>query len=97
MSPGLHRGKSTLDRETCESSGRGFSQLCAAWQDPEFDPEVAAVYYVRVVENPSCRWSHLDCLSLPETERPASCSDPELPWQIQERAWTSPIWYNPPD
>jgi hypothetical protein len=94
---GAPPGKASLDQATCEVSGRGYSQLCAAWQDPEFDPEVAAVYYARIVENPSCRWSHRDCMKLPEAERPASCSDPELPWQIQERAWTSPIWYQPED
>ena len=76
-------------------SGSGFKQLCATWRDPEFDPEVAAVYYLRVLENPSCRWSWHDCIALPENERPASCEDPTLPWQIQERAWTSPIWYYP--
>jgi hypothetical protein len=85
----------SVDPQTCAVSGRGFSQLCASWQDPNFDPQVAAVYYARVLENPSCRWSHYDCLSLAPEQRPPSCSDPELPWQIQERAWTSPIWYRP--
>jgi hypothetical protein len=85
----------TVNRETCAVSGQGFAQLCASWRDPEFDSKVAAVYYTRVLENPSCRWSHYDCLSLPEDQRPASCQDPDLPWRIQERAWTSPIWYQP--
>lgn len=85
----------TVDKASCEVSGDGFSQLCATWRDPHFDADTQAVYYTRVVENPSCRWSHFDCLSLPEAERPESCGDPELPWQIQERAWTSPIWYEP--
>jgi hypothetical protein len=93
---GAPPGDASVDPLTCEVSGSGFSQLCASWQDPEFDPNTAAVYYVRVLENPSCRWSHHDCLALPEEQRPPSCSDPELPWQIQERAWTSPIWYQPP-
>jgi len=84
-----------VDPATCAVSGPGFNQLCASWRDPEFDPDVAAVYYLRVLENPSCRWSHYDCLALPENERPATCNDPDLPWQIQERAWTSPIWYTP--
>jgi hypothetical protein len=85
----------TVDPGSCAVSGPGSKQLCNTWQDPQFDPTVPAVYYARVLENPSCRWSHHDCLSLPEEERPASCSDPDLPWQIQERAWTSPIWYRP--
>jgi hypothetical protein len=50
-----------------------------------------------VFENPSCRWQTWICLGLPETERLEACRDPALPWQIQERAWTSPIWYTPPD
>jgi Protein of unknown function (DUF3604) len=81
--------------DTCAVSGDGFNQLCATWRDPDFDPDIAAVYYSRVLENPSCRWSRWDCIRLPEAERPASCNDPQLPWQIQERAWTSPIWYYP--
>ena len=84
-----------VDKDTCVKSGPGFNQLCATWRDPDFDPAIAAVYYSRVLENPSCRWSHHQCLSLPRNQRPASCSDPGLPWAIQERAWTSPIWYRP--
>lgn len=84
-----------VDRENCAVSGSGFDQLCSTWQDPEFNPQQAAVYYTRVLENPSCRWSHHDCLALPAQQRPPMCSDPLLPWQIQERAWTSPIWYQP--
>jgi len=82
-----------VDPDTCAVHGGGFNQLCATWRDPDFDPDVSAVYYARVLENPSCRWSRHDCIRLPEGQRPASCSDPALPWQIQERAWTSPIWY----
>jgi len=92
---GLPAGEASVDPDTCDVSGEGFAQLCADWRDPDFDPKVAAVYYVRVLENPSCRWSRYDCLALPESARPPSCHDPDLPWQIQERAWTSPIWYRP--
>jgi len=92
---GAANGEASVDPQTCEVAGRGFAQLCASWQDPEFDAQQAAVYYVRVLENASCRWSHYQCLQLPEAQRPPSCSDPQLPWQIQERAWTSPIWYHP--
>ena len=92
---GNEQGDASVDPASCAVSGSGFTQLCGSWQDPDFDPSLAAVYYTRVLENPSCRWSHYDCLSLPEDLRPPSCSDPQLPWQIQERAWTSPIWYRP--
>lgn len=85
----------SVDTDTCTVSGTGFSQLCATWRDPDFNPESSAVYYARTLENPSCRWSQHDCISLPANDRPASCSDPELPRTIQERAWTSPIWYQP--
>lgn len=92
---GDSQGLASVDPQTCNVSGPGFAQLCTRWQDPDFDPGQSAVYYLRVLENPSCRWHHHDCLRLPEDQRPASCSDPELPWKIHERAWTSPIWYYP--
>ncbi len=82
-----------VDEQSCRVSGPGERQLCAVWRDPAFDPAQRAVYYARVVENPSCRWNALQCASLPARERPASCRDPAVPKQIQERAWTSPIWY----
>jgi hypothetical protein len=93
---GDSEGLARVDKTSCAVSGPGFEQLCATWQDPDFDPSRPAVYYLRVLENPSCRWSWHDCLGLPEDQRPASCSDPSLPWSIQERAWTSPIWYGSP-
>jgi hypothetical protein len=82
-----------VDTDTCEVSGVGSEQLCAVWRDPEFDPNQSAAYYARVLENPSCRWSRRECLSLPESERPSTCSDGKDPETVQERAWTSPIWY----
>ncbi|MGE3669634.1 MAG: DUF3604 domain-containing protein [Polyangiaceae bacterium] len=88
-------GRGTLNLDTCETGGEGDSNLCAAWVDPSFDPGVRAYYYVRALENPTCRWSWRQCLSLPEVERPEACSDPSVAKQIQERAWSSPIWYEP--
>ena len=84
-----------VDLATCTPRGPGADALCAAWSDPDFDPTRPAVYYARVLENPSCRWSAHQCLALPAAERPESCSDPGIPKLIQERAWTSPIWYVP--
>jgi hypothetical protein len=83
----------SVDLDTCTPTGPGKSSLCAIWSDPSFEASVDAVYYARIVENPSCRWSARLCLSLPEAERPDGCGSPRLPRVIQERAWTSPIWY----
>ncbi len=67
----------------------GDSQLSAVWTDPDFDPKLRAVYYVRVLEIPTPRWSTYDCakLGIPIPEG--------IPASIQERAWSSPIWYTP--
>jgi len=85
----------SVDPLTCRPRGQGHRQLCAVWRDPGFDPAHRAVYYARVVENPSCRYSAWQCLELLGDDRPADCDDPEIPKVIQERAWTSPIWYAP--
>lgn len=82
----------SVDPVTCEPQGEGADSLCGVWTDPDFDPSEPAYYYVRVLENPRCRWSVADCQSLGD-EAPPICD--ELPTAIQERAWTSPIWYTP--
>ena len=84
-----------VDLDTCTATGPGASSLCAAWTDPNFDPKLDAVYYARIIENPSCRWSTRLCLAIPEDERPDGCTSDQVPRLIQERAWTSPIWYAP--
>ncbi len=84
-----------VDPATCAPTGEGAADLCAVWTDPDFDPAVAAFYYARVVENPTCRWSTWECLGLPEGDRPEVCSDGSVPRTIQERAWTSPVWHLP--
>ncbi|MCE2392625.1 MAG: DUF3604 domain-containing protein [Proteobacteria bacterium] len=84
-----------VDPETCEPQGAGDDTLCAVWTDPDFDPDSHAVYYARVLENPSCRWSTLQCNQFSEEDRPESCAHPQVSRAIQERAWTSPIWFVP--
>jgi hypothetical protein len=85
----------TVDDATCVASGPGADSLCTVWTDPSFDPAQHAFYYGRVLENPTCRWSAYTCNALAPADRPPSCSDPNVPRTIQERAWTSPIWYQP--
>ena len=68
---------------------KGAVQLRTVWTDPDFDANQRAFYYVRVLENPSCRWSTWDAIRL------GIAPNPDLPPTIQERAWSSPIWYKP--
>lgn len=67
----------------------GDSELKTVWTDPEFDPKIATVYYVRVLEIPTPRWSTLLAL------KAAAPIPTQVPSIIQERAWSSPIWYTP--
>ena len=93
---GSRKNGASVDPTTCEPKGPGDNQLCAVWTDPEFDPGRRAVYYARVFENPSCRFMTRSCNQAKGVPRPKSCDDPNFPKTIQERAWTSPIWYAPP-
>lgn len=90
-----------VDPRSCERHGGGAAQLCAVWEDHEFDPRERAWYYARAVETPSCRWTQQVC-----NANSVDCSNPDAvprtlaacctyPDTIQERAWSSPIWYYP--
>jgi len=80
----------TVDVKTCVySQDKGDSEIAAVWSDPEFDPKLNAFYYVRVLENPTCRWSTWDAI------RMGIEPNPDLEKTIQERAYTSPIWFVP--
>lgn len=110
----------TVD-EQCNRVGEGAGALCAVWQDPDFNPRQSAFYYVRVLENPVCRYSTLVCqkdYGINPLKSPENCqkqlanasaqvqaaaamccsnqtTNPIVQPVIQERAWTSPIWYTP--
>ncbi len=83
-----------VNTETGEIFGDGHANLCAVYEDRDFDPALPAYYYLRAVENPSPRWSLLDCLKVNEADRPAVCADKDK-HVIQEMAWSSPVWYAP--
>ncbi len=116
----------SVDPDTCEPTGDGAASLCAVWEDLEFDASQSSFYYVRVLENPTCRWSALQCQAAgvnpfsPECKSQAArenerahqggaagdvygkcclreTEDPFYSPVIQERAWTSPIWFLPGD
>ncbi|WP_053990584.1 DUF3604 domain-containing protein [Mangrovimonas sp. TPBH4] len=67
----------------------GAAELKTVWTDPDFNSEQYAFYYVRVLEIPTPRWSTYDAKTLGIEPRK------DLPVSIQERAWSSPIWYKP--
>ena len=80
----------TVDRlNATYTNDIGSVQLEIAWTDPEFAAEAAAFYYVRVLEIPTPRHALMDAIAL-GLEAPS-----EGPSVIQERAYTSPIWYVP--
>lgn len=115
---------SGVNEENCEPVGQGRDELCAVWEDAEFDPTSPAFYYARVLENPTCRWSTLQCQAAGVNPFSPSCSEQSKVATeaaqddgafgdvysrccldesqesfyspvIQERAWSSPIWYRP--
>lgn len=78
-----------VDMTTCAPTGEGAGELKTMWQDPDFKVDQHATYYVRVLENPTCRWTTWEALKNGTPPRPDA--QPTL----QERAYTSPIWYIP--
>jgi hypothetical protein len=81
---------STVDIDTAEYSNTiGDAQLTVGWTDPDFDPSMPSFYYVRVIEIPTPRWTAFDEV------RFGFKMDPGVIRVLQERAYSSPVWYTP--
>jgi hypothetical protein len=82
---------STVDlKKAMYTNTIGASHLIGEWTDPQFDPANPAIYYARVLEIPTPRWSTVLAVKSGEP-LPAG-----VPATLQERGWTSPLFYNPP-
>ena len=80
----------TVNAETASWTNTiGAAELATVWTDPDFDPDQRAFYYARVIEIPTPRWSTYD------TFRLGAPVPEDAPTSTQERAYTSPIWYDP--
>jgi uncharacterized protein DUF3604 len=81
---------STVDLEKATYTNKiGAVELATVWSDPEFDPSLHAFYYARVLEIPTPRWTTIQAAKL-------GIAPPDVvSATIQERAWSSPIWYTP--
>jgi hypothetical protein len=90
VDPNTHRcpdNGARVDLANCSTPADvGATELKVAWRDPGYTPGEAAFYYLRALENPTCRWSTWDAL------RAGVAPRSDLPKTIQERAWSSPIW-----
>ena len=100
-----------LDRARC-TPAPAAGELCAVWEDPEFDPSQRAFYYARVLEVPTCRWSTRTCKEQGVDPFASDCAaqaaragesftdccltrEQGVEPVVQERTWSSPIWYRP--
>ena len=83
----------TVNTDTAEWTNTiGAVELATVWEDPDFDPAQRAFYYARVLEIPTPRWTDYDQAFF---GKEAVGLTPDVPLTLQERVYTSPIWYSP--
>jgi hypothetical protein len=91
--------KNTVNiQEATYQNSVGAVELRKSWTDPEFDPSLDAFYYARVLEIPTPRWTTIQAHQLgivPPTEGTSLGVPQPIALTVQERAWSSPIWYTP--
>jgi len=89
-----------LDPLICNAPKSGSSSLCATWTDKDYDAKLSTIYYARVIEKPSCRWTGFLCANVHADCRQGAsipggfefCCDRNIAKVTRERAVTSPIW-----
>ena len=86
----LRNGTLEESTTTIWEGAKGGLTICATWQDPDFDGSAPSFWYARVIEAATPRWTAVQCK---QENRCDEFTDAEK--TIQERAWTSPIWYLP--
>jgi hypothetical protein len=89
---GKSDSKLDANTETCAPPSGGQESLCAVFTDDDWQPGQRALWYARVIELPTCRWSTRTCNALPDSEKPSACTDPKIAKTVKQRAWSSAIW-----
>lgn len=87
-------GKAALAITKLAAPGGSAAHVCLAHRDAAFDPRRPSAYYARVYEQPTPRWSHYDCAAAPGAN-PSCTPEGGLDVDVEERAWTSPIFFRP--